>query len=338
VPTQVIIESFTSRVLADNPLGDPATRSLPIILPPDYASDDATAGKRYPVIYGLTGFTGSGPMMLNFAAWQPNLPQRIDRLMADGKLPPAIYVLPDCFTRYGGSQYRNSTAIGRYEDYVIDEIVPHIDRTYRTIAGPEGRGVFGKSSGGYGAIMLGMQHPDVFGAVACHSGDMAFDLCYRPDFPKFLNAIQKSGGLEQWWIEFERKAKKEGRDFDAINILAMAAAYSPNPNATPLPIDFPFDLETCELQSDVWARWLEFDPVQLADRYADNLKKLCLLFIDCGSRDEFNLHFGARTLVKKLKALGVPHEYEEFDDGHMNVQYRYDVSLPKTAGALAAAA
>jgi enterochelin esterase-like enzyme len=330
MPTQVIIESFTSRVLADNPLGDPATRPLPIILPPDYE----TSGKRYPVIYGLTGFTGSGLSMLNFAAWQPNLPQRIDRLMAEDKLAPAIYVLPDCFTRYGGSQYRNSTAIGRYEDYVIDEIVPHMDRTYRTLAGPEGRGVFGKSSGGYGAIMLGLQHPDVFGAVACHSGDMAFDLCYRPDFPKFINAIQHAGGLEKWWIEFEHKVKKENRDFDAINILAMAAAYSPNPIAQPFPIDFPFDLETCELQPDVWARWLENDPVQLADRYAANLKRLRLLFIDCGTRDEFNLHFGARTLVKKLKTLGVPHEYEEFDDGHMNVSYRYEVSLPKIVGAL----
>jgi hypothetical protein len=128
--------------------------------------------------------------------------------------------------------------------------------------------------------------------------------------------------------------KIEGRDIEAMNILAMAAAYSPNPSATPLPIDFPFDLETCELIPDVWARWLEFDPVQLADRYADNLKRLRLLFIDCGSRDEFNLHFGARTLVKKLKALAVPHEYEEFDDGHMNVSYRYEVSLPKIVQAL----
>ncbi len=334
MPTQVVLESFTSRVLAHNPLGDPATRTLPIILPPDYASSDAPSGKRYPVLYGLTGFTGSGPMMLNVSAWQPNLQQRIERLMAEGKLAPAIYVLPDCLTRYGGSQYLNSTAIGRYEDYVLDEIVPHIDRTYRTIAGPEGRGVFGKSSGGYGAIMLGMRHPDVFGVAACHSGDMAFDLVYRPDFPKFLNAIQKAGGVEKWLNEFERKIKIEGRDIEAMNILAMAAAYSPNPIAQPLPIDFPFDLDTCELRSDVWARWLEHDPVQLVDRYADNLKQLRLLFIDCGSRDEFNLHFGARTFVKKLKALGVPHEYEEFDDGHMNVSYRYEVSLPKIVEAL----
>jgi enterochelin esterase-like enzyme len=336
MPTTLIIESFTSHVLADNPLGDPATRQLPIILPPNYD----TSGKRYPVLYGLAGFTGSGPMMLNLSAWQPNWQQRIDRLMADGKLPPAIYALPDCFTRYGGSQYRNSTAIGRYEDYVIDEIVPYIDRTYRTIAGPEGRGIFGKSSGGYGSITLGMKHPDIFGAVACHSGDMAFDLVYRPDFPKFLNAIQKGGGLEKWWIEFERKVKKESRDVEAVNILAMAAAYSPAsaPIAQLLPFDFPFDLETCELKPEVWARWLELDPVRMAEQYAANLKQLRLLFLDCGTRDEFNLHFGARILVRKLKALGVPHEYEEFDDGHRNVQYRYDVSLPKIAGALAAAA
>jgi hypothetical protein len=166
---------------------------------------------------------------------------------------------------------------------------------------------------------------------------MAFDLCFRADFPKFLNAVHKAGGLKQWWIEFERKVKKEAPDVEAVNILAMAAAYSPNPTARPLPIDFPFDLDTCELKPDVWTRWLELDPVQMLDRYADNLKRLRLLFIDCGSRDEFNLHFGARLFARKLKALGVPHEYEEFDDGHMSIQYRYDVSLPKIVNALEAA-
>ena len=123
MPTTLVVETFASRVLADNPLGDPATRKVPVILPPDYE----TSGRRYPVIYGLTGFTGSGPMMLNVTAWQPNLQERIDILMAHGRLPPAIFVLPDCFTRYGGSQYLNSTAIGRYEDYLIEEIVPFVD-------------------------------------------------------------------------------------------------------------------------------------------------------------------------------------------------------------------
>jgi len=238
MPTTLVVETFASRVLADNPLGDPATRKVPVILPPDYE----TSGRRYPVIYGLTGFTGSGPMMLNVTAWQPNLQERIDILMAHGRLPPAIFVLPDCFTRYGGSQYLNSTAIGRYEDYLIEEIVPFVDSKYRTIAAPEGRGLFGKSSGGYGAIVLGMRHPDVFGALACHSGDMYFEMCYKPDFPKFINAVLKAGGLEKWWAEFEKKVKKERQDVEAVNILAMAAAYSPDPDREPLPIDFPFDM------------------------------------------------------------------------------------------------
>lgn len=334
MPTQLVVEHFTSRVLAGNPLQDPVTRQLPVILPPDYD----TSGKRYPVLYALTGYTGSGPMLLNLSGWTPNLQQRIERLMAEGKLPPAIYVLPDCFTRYGGSQYVNSTAIGRYEDYLIDEIIPHIDATYRTIASPAGRGIFGKSSGGYGAIRLGMLHPDVFGALACHSGDMAFEWCYQPDFPKFITTIEKGGGLDRWWTMFEGKVKKDRSDIEALNVLAMAAAYSPNPTAQPFPIDFPFDLHTCELKPDVWLRWLDFDPLRLVDRYADNLKRLRLVFIDCGTRDEFNLQYGARQLVRKLTALSVPHEYEEFEDGHMDIQYRYDVSLPKLVGALEQAA
>ncbi|HEY4690196.1 MAG TPA: alpha/beta hydrolase-fold protein [Anaerolineae bacterium] len=333
MPTTLVVEMFTSRALADNPLNDPATRKLLLLLPPDYAA----GGKRYPVIVGLTGFTGTGASLLNFSAWQPNLQERLDYLMAEGRLPPAIFVLPDCFTRYGGSQYINSPAIGRYEDYVIDEIIPYVDAKYRTVAAPEGRGVFGKSSGGYGAMVYGMRHPDVFGAVACHSGDMYFEYCYKPDFPKFLNAVNKAGGLDRWWAEFQARPKKEGKDIEAVNILAMAAAYSPNPDAQPLPIDFPFDLHTGELRPDVWQRWLEHDPVYLAGRYAANLKKLRLLFIDCGTRDEYHLHYGARILVERLKALGAPCEHEEFDDGHMNIPYRYDVSLPKIGRALSAA-
>ena len=101
--------------------------------------------------------------------------------------------------------------------------------TYSTIAAPEGRGVFGKSSGGFGAIRLGMLHPDVFGALACHSGDMAFEWCYQFDFPKFINDIEKAGGLERWWTVFEGKVKKDHSDIEALDVLAMAAAYSPNP-------------------------------------------------------------------------------------------------------------
>ncbi len=322
-------DRLTSQALVGNPLGDPVTRALPIILPPGYT--EATRG-HYPVIYGLTGYTGRGAMMLNAGTWGENLLQRLDRLYAAG-MPHVIVVLPDCFTRLGGSQYVNSPATGRYEDYVTHEIVPYVDAHYRTIPAPTGRGVFGKSSGGYGTLLMGMRHADLFGAIACHSGDTAFDLCFRPDFPKTANAINAAGGIERWLAEFDAKVKKPGADIAVLMIIAMAACYSPNLDA-PLGLDLPFDLYTGALREDVWARWLDWDPLMMVERYTGALRSLRLLFVDCGTRDEYNLHFGARQLVQRFQAHDIPHEYEEFDDGHMDITYRYDVSLPKLAAAL----
>ena len=318
-----------SQALSGNPLGDPANRRLPVLLPPDYAE----SGRRYPVIVALTGFTGKGISLLNEDAWQPNLIQRLERLYTAG-MPHAIFVLPDCFTRYGGSQYINSGATGRYEDYVIQEIMPYIDAHYRTIAAPEGRGVFGKSSGGYGAMILGMRHPEIFGALACHSGDMYFELCYGTDFPVFCNVVNAAGGIEAFWNQFAAQVKKKGSDIPALNILAMSACYSSDPSA-PLGIAVPVDLETCTRVPEVWTRWLEWDPVELLDRYGENLRRLRLLFIDCGRRDEYGLHFGARLMARRLRERGIEYVHEEFDDDHRNIQYRYDVSLPKLAQALA---
>ncbi len=317
------------KALEGNPLGDPAVRELPVILPPGY---DPEASRRYPVLYMLAGFTGSGLGMLNWDAWQPNMPRRLEQLY-EGGMPHAIVVLPDCFTRLGGSQYVNSAAVGRYEDYVVEEIVSFVDANFRTIPSSEARGILGKSSGGYGAFMLGMRHPDVFGALACHSGDMYFDLCYKPEFPNFCNVINRAGGLEAWWAAFEGKTKKASDDFAALNVLAMSACYSPGPDSF-LGIDLPVDTYTCEIKEDVWSRWLRFDPIVLAPSYIDNLRRLRLLYMDCGSRDEFNLQFSARIMSRLLGNLKVPHTYEEFDDGHMSVQYRYSVSLPQLLSAL----
>jgi hypothetical protein len=116
----------------------------------------------------------------------------------------------------------------------------------------------------------------------------------------------------------------------------MAACYSPDASA-PLGIGLPMDLQTCERIPEVWARWLEWDPIELLDRHEQSLRGMRLLYMDCGNRDEFSLHFGARLMAKRLTERGVPFEYEEFDDGHMSVQYRYDVSLPKIAHALVSA-
>jgi enterochelin esterase family protein len=180
-----------------------------------------------------------------------------------------------------------------------------------------------------------MKHPEVFGALACHSGDMMFDYCYRGDVPKFCSAVQRAGGLQPWLESFEAKVQKKHEDFTILNILGMAASYSPNPSTQPYGIDLPCDLETGAFRDDVWRRWLAHDPLSLLEAHEDALRSMRLLYLDCGTRDEWHLHLGARMFTRALRERGVAHTYEEFDDGHMNVGYRYEVSLPALARALA---
>jgi enterochelin esterase family protein len=288
------------------------------------------------VLFVLSGFTGRGRMLLNDDPWQPPLDRRMDRLITAGRCGEMILVLPDCFTRLGGSQYLNSSALGRYEDHLVHELVPWADRRFRTLADREHRGVAGKSSGGYGALTHAMKHADLFGACACHSGDMAFDYCYRGEVPAFIEGVQRAGGLGKWFAEFEAKPRKDTPEFAVLNILAMAAAYSPNPAAATMGIDLPCDLETGAFRPEVWERWLALDPLRMLETHADALRSLRLLFLDCGTRDEWHLHLGARLFTSRLRELGVAHDYQEFDDGHRSVQYRYDVSLPRLAKALGA--
>lgn len=320
----LVVEPFESRVLRGNPLGDPHVRDLPIYLPPSYRRDGA---RRFPVCYCLTGFTGKGSMLLNVRPWGETIIDQYERLLAAGKTREMLLVMPDAFTRYGGSQYVNSSATGRYEDYIAREIPGYIDRQFRTIAGPQGRAVMGKSSGGYGSMIHGMRHPDVFGLVACHSGDMYFDYCYIMDIPRYLNGLRLHRHSTQKFLKaFARMRKKPSSAVMMMNIAAMSACYSPNPK-NPVGFDLPFDEFTGRINLNVWKRWLRWDPVRMLGRYAKSLRQLRLLFIDCGWRDQFQLHFGARIFVERLKELKVHHLYEEFDDDHTDISYRYDRSL-----------
>jgi hypothetical protein len=164
---------------------------------------------------------------------------------------------------------------------------------------------------------------------------MLFEYCYQVDFPKTCSVLQAAGGVRRFLEGFEAKPQKGKDDFTALNILAMAACYSPDP-AAELGVGLPFDLATGLPRADVWQRWLAFDPLRLLPAHAAALRSLRLLYLDCGTRDEFHLHHGARAFTAELKRQGIAHRYEEFDDGHMNVPYRYDESLPALARALSA--
>ena len=288
--------------------------------------------------------------------------ERAARLIHDGRMGPAIVVFPDCYTALGGNQYVNSSAIGRYADYLVDEIVPFMDREFRTLASREHRGCFGKSSGGYGAIVHGMKYARHWGAVANHSGDAYFDFIYRADWPNTLNALakyrrpaQKAGPVRPPRDTAAERGLRAGKDDGrvrrfleavwgkhkvshaeghAIMNLCMAATYDPDPGA-PLGFRLPFHLDTGEVIEARWQRWLEHDPVRMVARHARDLRRLRGIYIDCGWRDQYHIHYGTRQLSRRLAAAGIAHRYEEFDDDHSDVDYRMDVSLPYLYRALA---
>jgi len=327
---RLVIEDFDCEALRDNPLGDPARREIPVYLPPGYER----SGRRYPVIYWLHGFTGTGLGAANYNPWVPSLPEVMDRVIQEGA-PPAILVMADGWTAYGGSQYLNSSATGRYED-AVKELVGYIDTYYRTMPSRNHRATNGKSSGGYGALVVAMRNPQLFGAVASHSGDMYFEACYKPFFWRDLRYIQKHGGLDAFLNAFRQAPKKNDRMMHVVmNTIAMAMAYSPNPEH-PRGYDLAYDPETGELDEAVWARWLEWDPVHLVERHAEDLRAMRLIYIECGLKDQYNLLYGARILHRRLERLGIRHEYQEFDDDHTAINYRYAESLRRLCHALRA--
>ncbi len=323
---RVVVESFDSRVLAGNRPQDPVRRNVPVYLPPSYD----TCNRRYPTIYMLAGYSGTGLSYLNTQWRSRSLPEQLDALINSGRMEESIVVMADGMTRYGGSQYINSPATGRYQDFVAEETVQHIDVQFRTIPCRDARAVVGKSSGGYGALRLGMDRPDVFCAVACHSGDIYFEYCYFPTLPVAASSIARHGSLPAFLEQFESQPRLRQADFDAINTIASAAAYASASDGEGDGLGFllPFDPVSGELRPDVWAHWLTQDPLRLCGHHVADLRSLRVLFIDVGSTDEYFLHLGGRLFHQRLLQLKVPHRYEEFEDGHRGTSYRYDVSLP----------
>lgn len=315
-----------SEAVANNRLGDPARRIVDVYIP--HGHD----GAGLPLLVDLVGFTGGGLSHTNWKSFGENAPERLDRLIASGEMPPSMIAFPDCFTRLGGNQYINSSVMGNWADFLTREMLPAVESRFGC-GGAGKRAVFGKSSGGYGAIVHALLYPDIWAGAACHSGDMGFELMFAADFPKALQAIAKHGSIENFITHFETSAKPKGDEIHVLMILAMAASYDPDPDAF-LGIRLPVTLDTCEWIEERWIEWVKWDPLTLVESHGEGLKKLKALFIDCGDVDQYNLVYGARRMTRRLTELGVAHEYQEFTDDHSGIDYRMDVSLPFLAKAL----
>src|SRR5215217_8029043 len=311
---------FESEALRDNPLGDPHVRPLHVWAPDGEGP--------FPAVYVIQGMTGMVDAWFNVAPFTKNYPQLIEELG-----PPCVVALVDAFTQFGGSQFLDSPAIGRYHTYLCDEIVPWVDAHYPTLAAREHRGIQGKSSGGYGAMITPMLRPDLFGGLATHAGDALFEVCYALEFPAAARALREryDGSFDRFWADFRsgRPALADKDDPVLVNTYAMAAAYSPRDDAS---VELPFEVETAELRRDVFERWLEWDPVRRArgTEVAEALRTMRAIWIDSGRSDEYYLDLGAIAFRRVLAEIGVPDEvvrFELFEGRHGKITWRYPLSL-----------
>ncbi len=294
-------------------------------MPPGYDED---TDRRYPSIYVIQGLTGQIDMWRNRSAFRRNFPELVDAMFAAGESPPAVLVWIDAWTAYGGSQFLDSPGTGKYHTYICEEIVPFVDERYRTIADREGRGITGKSSGGYGAMVTPMLRPDLFGGLATHAGDALFEVCYEPEFRVSARALRDhyDGSFDKFWEDFRsRPPFSKKADHALLNDWCMAACYSTDEDGT---VHLPYDTATGELIPEVWDRWLQWDPVRMVPRYAEALRSLKATYIDAGDKDDVYLDLGAQAFRRALEEIGVTdYFFELFDGTHMNIDYRYPLAV-----------
>ncbi len=281
--------------LENNLEGDSPDRDVAIYLPPSYGT---SPDRRYPVLYLLHGFTDSVEnwwVKPHFV----NVPDVMNKAMAAG-VSEMIVVMPDALTRYQGSMYANSAAVGDWEDYVAKELPAYIDAHYRTIAKPEGRGLAGHSMGGYGAIRIGMKHPGIFSSLYLLSPCCMSVGGVRPN-PK-AEAIHDPAEVEK-------------ADFFTKATLASAAAWSPNPKNPPLFFDLPY--RNGEVIPEIVAKWQANAPLAMIDQYITNLRQYRAIGMDAGTKDQ-PIASTVQTLDGILNAYGIKHVYEAYDGDHVN--------------------
>jgi S-formylglutathione hydrolase FrmB len=301
----IVHTRLDSAHLAGNLLGDPSERDLFVYLPPGYDESD----RRYPTAYLLHAYGVTAADIVrpktDGLRWSPPIEDVLEPVFRRMGVPPMIVAIPDGWSRWGCGQWVDSPVTGNFEQYVLHDVVPAVDAAYRTIPDARSRGVFGFSSGGFGAWNLGSRNPAVFGALAMLSGDSFLDLTHKSMLYKYLDSI---------WPEAPN-GPVEGNAWSEI-VYDYAATYSPNPDRPPFYVDLPVAFPSGELLQDVWDRWLSFDPVVNVHDRLDNLRRLAGIMLDAGSHDDYNLHWGHRVLSHRLTVAGIAHVATENAGNH----------------------
>lgn len=311
---RLVREKVHGSALEKTITGESADRSVSVYLPPSY---DGLPRRRYPVVYLLHGIIDTDgtwifPWTKSGDPWQ-TVPGVMNLGIAEKRFGEMIIVMPDQKTKWGGSFYTNSTVTGNWEDFTVKDLVNYIDGKYRNLARSSSRGIAGHSMGGYGAIKLGMKHPDVYSVVyGINPAVLGWSRDLTIENPAFNFLLTKP-------IATPEDALKGG--LYALGVIVVGQAVSPNPDRAPLFIDLPFGLVDGRLQpaEPAFSKWQENMPVKMVDKYAANLRKLRGFRFDSGYEDEFtHIPPTSRALSAALTERGIDHVFEEYNGDHRN--------------------
>ncbi|GAO43190.1 putative esterase [Flavihumibacter petaseus NBRC 106054] len=293
----LVTDSFTSVVLRENKLALGLNRKVKIYLPPGYTA----SGKAYPVVYYCHSIFGNPGSIFGAATDQ------VDRAVAAGVTRAFILVVADYSSPTSGSMYENSPVSGKWLDFTVQELVPFVDRKYRTIRHQNSRAITGDFMGGRGALKLAMTYPDVFSVVYA------------------LHPVATGVGTRPWtelgvnWTKINKAttyAELAG-DTPSQIFVSICQAFLPNPSRPPFYCDFFMEPDSSggvkvntphmiHVQHDFMLEG------QLAES-AGNLKKLRAIAFDWARYDgNFDHVYANRAFTRDLEDLGIEHEAEEY--------------------------
>jgi enterochelin esterase family protein len=276
--------------LKDNPLGDPTARHV-AVFKPDGSKDTAPM----PLVVYLPGWGGSSEDAIAQGknAWFNTVVDQVDK----AGVPVRIAVV-DARSRYGGSQYLNSTATGAYADYITEEILPAVTARYSTPFVGASPVIAGHSSGGYGALLLAIRQHAKFSSVVALSPDSNFDATHRSlvDQPS-VHAVKKAD------LDAAMAPAKDAHlpaDGTARLVMGLCANYAPTADQ-PGHFDWLYD-DQGQWRDDVWKRWIDLDPLLIVRRNEDAFIPAQRIYLDGAEQDEFRANIGARKIFQELKS------------------------------------
>lgn len=301
------IDTVPAPSLAANLLGDPAWRQVSVYLPPSYATHPR---RRYPVLYWLHGFASADRELISGIRQDLNIRLAMDSLLAAGAAREMIIVMPNARNAFEGSFYANSPVTGRWEDFIVRDLVSWVDRRFRTVRARSARGIAGSSMGGFGALRVALRNPNTFSAVyamspCCLDSEVFFERSWL--------AAWRGAAAVKTLEDFQRAP------FRSQLVIARSAFYSPDTARPPLYVAFPVELDgdSLRLVPAVAALWRE-DPMALIPRSAPALRRLAIA-LDAGAQDGFpDIPRNVRTVDSLLTALGIAHEAEIYQGGHVD--------------------